>query len=173
MEGLNGDAVLNTATFNSTTCGRLEGPALMEELLDYFRAAPHQPYLLTVGTDSRQIRETCSIVSVVAVQRVGRGGRYFWRRFTRDSLPTLRRRMYMEASESLTLASELSRALDGRLEEVSGSLDLNLEIHVDVGHRGPTREMMNEIVGMIRGSGYPVRTKPDAYCAAVVADRHV
>lgn len=173
MDSSRGGAVLEQACFNNPTRGRLEGGALTDELVGYFRGDPRQPYLLTVGTDSRQLRETCSIVSVVAVQRVGHGGRYFWRRFTRESLPSLRRRMYMEASESLTLASELSRALDGRLEELPRSVELNLEIHVDVGHRGPTREMINEIVGMVRGSGYPVRTKPDAYCAAVVADRHV
>jgi len=159
--------------FNNPTCGRLDGDALTAELVRYFRAEPRRRYLLTVGTDSRQIRDTCSIVSVVAVQRLGHGGRYFWRRFSRRSLPTLRRRMYMEASESLELASDLSRSMENRLEGLSRSFDFNLEIHVDIGHRGPTREMMNEIVGMVRGSGYPVRTKPDAYCAAVVADRHV
>lgn len=159
--------------FNNPTRGRLNGHELMDELVAYLRDQPRQEYLITVGTDSRQLHEMCSMVSVVAAQRVGHGGRYFWRRFTRDRLPTLRRRMHVEATESLELASELSRLLETRLDALDRSFEFDLEIHVDIGHRGPTREMMNEIVGMIRGSGYSVRTKPHAYCAAVVADRHV
>jgi len=32
--------------------------------------------------------------------------------------------------------------------------------------------MIKEVVGMVRGSGYNAKTKPDAYGASAVADRH-
>ena len=32
--------------------------------------------------------------------------------------------------------------------------------------------MLNEVVGMIRGSGFKVKIKPEAYGAQSVADRH-
>ncbi|MBI2327054.1 ribonuclease H-like YkuK family protein [Candidatus Curtissbacteria bacterium] len=51
--------------------------------------------------------------------------------------------------------------------------DLNLEIHVDIGPNGPTREMISEIVGMIRANGFKVATKPASWGASHVADRHV
>ena len=48
----------------------------------------------------------------------------------------------------------------------------NLEIHVDVGEHGDTREMIKEIVGMVTGNGFVAKTKPDAYAASYVADKH-
>jgi len=41
-----------------------------------------------------------------------------------------------------------------------------------VGEVGPTREMIKEVVGMVTGSGFVAKTKPEAYGAAVVADKH-
>jgi len=48
-----------------------------------------------------------------------------------------------------------------------------LEIHVDIGQNGPTREMIKEIVGMIKGSGFFVKIKPEAFAAATLADKHL
>ena len=50
---------------------------------------------------------------------------------------------------------------------------LNLEIHVDIGPNGPTRELIADIVGMIRANGFKVATKPSSWGASHVADRHV
>ncbi len=51
-------------------------------------------------------------------------------------------------------------------------LEYDLEIHIDVGEHGRTRELIDEVVGYIRGSGFAVKTKPDAYAASSVADKH-
>ena len=48
----------------------------------------------------------------------------------------------------------------------------NLEIHVDVGEHGDTRNMIKEVVGMVTGNGFVAKTKPDAYAASYVADKH-
>jgi len=34
------------------------------------------------------------------------------------------------------------------------------------------KKLINEIVGMIKGSGFAVKTKPESYGASSVADRH-
>lgn len=57
-----------------------------------------------------------------------------------------------------------------RLAEVGA--DLNLEIHLDVGTNGATKSLVKEVVGMVNGSGYPCKIKPDAFGAATVADRY-
>ncbi|MGM0381018.1 MAG: ribonuclease H-like YkuK family protein [bacterium] len=160
-------------SFKNPTSGRLEGEDFLEELLDYLRRAPDKSYLLTVGTDSCQLNDCSSFVSVVAIQRVGHGGRYFWDRFYERKFEALRPRIYTEAQRSLKLATRLTSDLGDKLELMDDKFDIDWEIHVDIGSNGPTRTMINEIVGMIRGNGYTVRTKPEAYCAAVVADRHV
>ena len=43
---------------------------------------------------------------------------------------------------------------------------------MDIGRNGPTKDMIKEVVGMIKGSGYMVRIKPEAYAASTVADRY-
>lgn len=159
-------------SFKNPTCGLLEGEDFFEELLGYLRRQPDKSYLLTVGTDSCQLKDCSSFVSVVAIQRIGHGGRYFWNRFYRRKFEALRPRIYTEAEQSLKLARRLTTDLEERIENMQ-DFNIDWEIHVDIGGNGPTRDMINEIVGMIRGSGYTVRTKPEAYCAAVVADRHV
>ncbi|MFP4687622.1 MAG: ribonuclease H-like YkuK family protein [bacterium] len=158
--------------FNNPTSGFLEGGEFFEELTAYLCRAPEQKYLLTVGTDSRQLKMRSSFVSVVAIQRVGHGGRYFWHRFYRRKFRALRPRIYVEAEQSLKLATSLTADLEEYLLDQALEFDIDWEIHVDIGPNGPTSEMISEIVGMIRGCGYTVRTKPDAYCAAVVADRY-
>ena len=54
----------------------------------------------------------------------------------------------------------------------NGISNYALEIHVDIGRVGETREMLNEVVGMVRGQGFEVKIKPEAYGAACVADRY-
>jgi len=60
----------------------------------------------------------------------------------------------------------IKRALNGT------SSTYNLEIHVDVGDHGQTRDMIKEVVGMVTGNGFVAKTKPQAYGATYVADKH-
>lgn len=75
--------------------------------------------------------------------------------------------MYEEALLSLETASVVAT-----LFENYRILRYNIEIHVDIGQSGETRSMITEIVGMIQGNGYEVKTKPDSYGASKVADRY-
>ena len=79
----------------------------------------------------------------------------------------LKTRIYQEAALSLTCAQEILEVLKN-----DGYTKYDIEIHVDIGSNGKTKEMINEVVGMIRGSGFPVKTKPLSYGASKVADRH-
>lgn len=126
-------------------------------------------YEIVVGTDSHAPSGDHEIdfVSAIVVHRMGKGGRYFWKRVTEDGIYTLRDKIYKEAFLSFELTKELMKKLE---EETL--LDYNLEIHVDVGQHGKTKEIIDEVVGMIIGSGFEVRTKPDSYGASTVADKH-
>lgn len=158
--------------FHNPTLGNLMGSDVIEELISYVNREPAESYDVTIGTDSSNLRNYSSFVSVIAIHRVGHGGRYFWNRFRRDSYRDLRRRIYREATRSIELARSLTQRLESELERLPDNFDFDFKIHVDIGRNGPTHTMIQEIVGMIRGYGYSVRTKPDAYCAAVVADRY-
>ena len=48
----------------------------------------------------------------------------------------------------------------------------DFEVHIDVGENGATREMIQELVGVVRANNFEAKTKPDSYAASKVADRH-
>lgn len=156
------------STFFSPTFGEMDFMEVLARLAKYLNQNKDSQYKIIVGTDSELVNgHNADFVSAIVVHRVGFGGIYFWARLTRDNIHSLRQRMWEEANYSLILAQKLIEEF--KRKNLSCC---NLEIHVDIGKNGDTREMINEIVGMIRGNGFEVRIKPDAYGASNVADRH-
>lgn len=154
--------------FQSPTWGQLELPQLREKILNFLSSEPQAQYQLVIGTDSQPHNGLgVDFVTAIVVHRKGYGGVYFWQRRTQQKPYVLRRRMYEEATLSLTMAENII----GLLHQ-DGITRYDIEIHVDVGDFGPTREMIAEIVGMVTGNGYRVKTKPESYAASKVADRH-
>lgn len=157
-------------TFHSPTHGKLTLPEAIQKITDFAHAKPDYRYRIIIGTDS-QTRGSKAIefVTALIVHRIGGGGVYFWKKFRREKPYSLREKIYEEAVASLEFANEFLHLLKGAPE----LLQFDLEIHVDIGKGGPTREMISEVVAMIQGNGYQVKTKPEAYGASKVADRHV
>lgn len=153
--------------FNSPTLGRLDFNRLIEEIKSFAARESSDKCDLIVGSDSENHADGVDFVSAVIVYRRGSGGRYFWRKIRSEQKMEMRDRIYREAVLSLETAQLLMEVL-----KKSNLADYNLEIHVDVGANGPTRKMINEVAGMIRGSGFNVKTKPESYAASCVADRH-
>lgn len=156
--------------FFSPTRGFLSFDGVIYDLVDYMESDREAKYRLVVGTDSKTTENRSSFVSVIVIHRIGHGARYFWQRAYERRKFGLRERIYHEASLSLALAENLIERLNNALRNERANYDF--EIHVDIGKGGPTREMIREIVGMIAGNGFRVKTKPEAYGASVVADKH-
>ncbi|HEY4497529.1 MAG TPA: ribonuclease H-like YkuK family protein, partial [Candidatus Paceibacterota bacterium] len=97
------------------------------------------------------------------------GGIYFWTSFEQQSSGSLRDRIYKETMRSITLAQELR----GRLKEALGDeFFWDDQVHIDVGEHGPTKDLIDAVVGMVKGYGFDAVIKPYAFGASVVADRH-
>jgi len=105
-------------------------------------------------------------VTAIIIHRIGKGGRFYYRKQRTRSMDSLRQRIYYETSLSLEVAARLTEKLAQNNEQ-----RLNVEIHLDVGEKGETREIIKEVVGMVIGSGYDARIKPDSYGATTIADR--
>lgn len=152
--------------FVSPTEGRLTFQGMFRSLVGYVKAEPDQHYHLIIGTDSLLSDDT-TFVTAVIVHRVGRGGRYFYRRFRNRKIESLRQRILFETSLSLEAAHLITTELAR-----NGYSKLPVEIHLDVGHNGETKKIVREVVGMVSGSGFAAVIKPDAYGATKVADKH-
>lgn len=159
---------LNFDKFHSPTHGQLTFDGVLDKLIDYIEIAPGMQYELIIGTDSMPGGNAeAEFVSAIVVHRKRSGGIYFWSKRHETHLHTLRDRIFQEALSSIKLAEQLLARLKER-----NILDFNLVIHVDIGPNGETKKMVHEIVGMIKGNGFDVKTKPESYGASSVADRH-
>lgn len=159
-------------TFISPTKGKLTADQMVGELVGFMSSEPDYFYRLVVGTDSKSGKLSKSqklpFVTAVVIHRKGKGGRYFWKKNSVDKIASLRDKIYTETLLSIQMAEkivpELTKKLNGQRYK--------LEIHIDVGDAGPTREMIKEVVGMVNGNGFTAKTKPDSYAASTVADKH-
>lgn len=166
---------METKFYNSTIKKHINFDELIKEISNYINEQPKANYKITVGTDSPGVQNTF-FVTAVTVLRVGNGGRYFWTKTGQIFCHTLQERIYKEAMQSITLTQELKGRLKDKLGEDLFWPTINEEnpinIHIDVGRNGRTKDLIDSVVGMVRGYGFEAIIKPDAYCAYVVADKH-
>jgi uncharacterized protein len=154
---------------NSSLGTRLTVEEVVQEIISFMGSDLDRRYKVTIGTDSLlSANKSADFVTAIVVHRVGNGGRYFYRRFELGKFHTLRDRMIKEALISLEIAQSILTEL-----KKSPLPDFDFEIHADIGERGPTRDVIQEIVGMIRAYNFEVKIKPFSYAATNVADKHV
>ena len=151
---------------------------VVHEVIRFMNAEPGRRYKVTIGTDSERLSDgRADFVTAVVVHRVGNGGRYFWRRLELGKFHTLRDRIIKEVLISLDFGKEvlleLKRFSDGAAANAQPPVRWDFEIHADIGENGPTKAMIQEVVGMIRAHNFEAITKPGSYAASNVADRHV
>lgn len=154
--------------FHSPSKGLLDLKTLVQEVADFINEDDVHEYCVAIGSDSEQKNGTAEFVNVVTVHRKGSHGRYFWHKYKDIKVYNLHDRIFKEALYSLELAQEIVQDLKDKIEHPR----YGIEIHVDVGENGPTRDMIKEVMGMIRGNGFEAKIKPYAYGAANVADKH-
>lgn len=154
--------------FNSPTHGKVGWLGMLDRVASFIDEDAETKYRVVIGTDSGgQQRGGIDFITAIVIHRIGRGAIYFWKKTHQDHPLVLRQRMYTEALISLEMAEALIQDF-----QKLGFLRHDLEIHVDVGQAGDTRDMISELVGMIKANGFSVQTKPRAYAASTVADRH-
>lgn len=189
--------LMKNGQFRNPTLGKMNFYEVIKEITNYRNKDVESDYKIVVGTDSEERENGVDFVSVVVVHRIGKGGRYFWLRSYDKKKMEMRNRIYKEATMSLALANVLLEQVlkNNNISVASGKSIIEaikeleqspnnglyknfiftneLEIHVDIGSKGSTRTMIKEITGMIRGSGFYVKIKPEAFAAANIADKHL
>lgn len=153
-----------------TEGGSINFDELVEKLIEFVKEQPQREYKIVVGTDSKAEKKV-RFVTAVAILRIGNGARYFWTRSEEMYMPTLRDRIYKETMYSITFTQELRSRLKDKLGE-EFFWDGKISVHLDVGQNGPTKELIDAVVGMVKGYGFEAVIKPDSFGAFVVADRH-
>ncbi len=142
---------------------------VVREIYDYMSSGPQNVYKIIVGSDSQPLSsDNADFVTAIVVYRVGRGGRYFWRRVNNHKFFNLRDRILKEVMLSLETSVEILKIL-----KENKDVKFDFEVHVDVGPNGKTSELISEVTGIIRAYNFSFKTKPESYAASSVADKHV
>jgi len=139
---------------------------MMRDIVAYIKGLPTSSYKIIIGSDS-QVKSDTSFVTAVIVHRLGKGARYYYRKKTQRKIKSLRQKIFYETALSLEVGGMVHRYF-----AESGFDDLSVEIHIDIGAYGESKDLIREVVGMVTGSGFRAKIKPEAYGASSVADKH-
>lgn len=160
--------------FYSPSRGDLSINEVMEEMISYIREKPERSYDIIVGCDSSSGEEPHFPVAVV-VLRMGEGGRFFLRKISYKDRKfyNWKERILQEILLSCQMALFLRENFDKKAKKLEAPLNYQFRyIHADVGENGKTKDMIKEVVGLIRGNGFEPKIKPESFAASVVADRY-
>ncbi|WP_031516417.1 ribonuclease H-like YkuK family protein [Desulfofalx alkaliphila] len=152
--------------FISPTKGKMTFDQMMADIMKYITGLPDSSYKIIIGTDSQVRKDTCFVTAVI-VHRLGKGAKYYYRKKEERKIKSLRQKIFFETALSLEVGGLVARYLSE-----TGHEDQEVEIHIDVGKKGETKDLIREVVGMVLGSGFQPKIKPDAFGASSVADKH-
>ena len=172
----------NSLTFDENTLFRslrkdnLNFEQVCNEIIDFIRADTDSSYRISIGTDS-QVGLKTVFVSCVHIHRIGKGAIGFLHKCEMSrAVNNLREKIYIETCASLQLAYMFDESKMTRIRQSVGSgsrfKDVFFEFHIDIGKKGQTKTLINEMVGMVKGLNFVPKIKPDSYCASSFADRY-
>jgi len=171
------EEIINEGYFYSPSKGDMEFSEVIKDINSYIAAQPEFFYDIVVGCDSPSSDKPFFPIAIV-VLRKGAGGRFFLKKMHYSdnflkrfvNVPTSwKQRILQEVYLSCELALSLKEVLS---KELNGSNYQFAYIHADVGEHGKTKEMVKEVTGLIKGSGFEPMIKPYSFAASVVADRY-
>ena len=161
--------------FRSMKKDGLNFEQVFRDIMDFIRADTDSSYRISVGTDS-QVGSKTVFVSCIHVHRIGKGAIGFLHRYDiQRPVTNLREKIYLETCASIQLAYLFGEDRMKRIRQAvckNGKKEgISFEFHIDVGTKGPTKSLINEMVGMVKGLNFIPKIKPDSYCASSFADK--
>lgn len=146
------------------------------DIIEFIKADTDSSYRISVGTDS-QVGSSTVFVSCIVIHRVGKGAIGFLHKYElQRAVTNLREKIYLETCASLQLAYLFDEERMKRIMQAVGpnrrNKGVSFEFHIDIGTKGQTKSLINEMVGMVKGLNFIPKIKPDSYCASCFADKH-
>jgi len=160
--------------FYNPTRGNLPFPKVIEEMIFYISEKPEKFYDIIVGCDSSS-GEAPHFPVVIVILRTGEGGRFFLKKigYKNRKFYSWRQRILEEVLLSCDLALLLKENFEKKVKNLPKVFGYQFRyIHADVGENGATKDMIKEVIGLIRGNGFEPKIKPESFVASTVADRY-
>ena len=157
---------MRTIYFISPSRGKMTIEEMTENMKSYMEEDQQSTYKIVIGTDSHTTQQYTLFVTALIIRRMGKGARFFFRRIKSKPMMDLRHRIYRETQYSLELVDLLQ---DKGISDLLAQWPI--EIHIDIGQQGETKQLIQEVVGWVTSVGYVAKIKPDSFGASAVADR--
>jgi len=162
--------------FRSINKGEMTFKEVYSEILSFISLDTNCSYRISIGTDSQTSSKTV-LVSCILVHRIGRGAIGF---LHKSQIPrpvkSLREKIYLETCASLQIAylfdDEKIKNIINTVNSTGKSKHVYFEFHIDIGNNGPTKALISEMTGMVKGLNFVPKIKPDSFCASNFADRY-
>jgi|TARA_R110000824_G_scaffold70719_9_gene181306 predicted RNase H-related nuclease YkuK (DUF458 family) len=139
-----------------------------EDILDLVLDHGEDGGTVYIGTDSMIKKKKCIFCTAICLHGDARhSNRYFFKKIETHSkdYEVLFQRIMTEVQNSVDIGLKLLYYYP----------DMNIELHLDISKSGgntKTSKMADMLVGYAKGSGFECRTKPLAFAASSVADKH-
>lgn len=160
--------------FYSPSRGNLKLNQVIDEILHYMSEKPEMFYDIIVGCDSSSGEEPHFPVAMVILRR-GQGGKFFLKKigYQNRKFFNWKERILEEVLLSCQLALYFKENYEKKIQDFSKSFHYQFRyIHADIGENGSTRDMIKEVIGLIKGNGFEPKIKPESFVASTVADRY-
>jgi predicted RNase H-related nuclease YkuK (DUF458 family) len=163
--------------FYNVSEGSMSFETMIQRIKTFISNDPRSEYILSIGTDSQVHQHDTKFITAVHVHRVGKGA---WGCLKNTVIPrpidSLHEKISMETTLSQELAYAFTTSYLSELAEIlipfsDEGADLMFEIHLDIGRKGLTKDLIQEMTGRIQAMGIEAKIKPDSYTAFSYANR--
>ncbi len=173
---------LNQPIFHNSTQSQMTLDDVFDNILSFIKKYPVSSYKLAIGTDSH-VKSITRFVTAIHLHRIGTDGvgKGAWgcikEHVVHRRITSLREKISIETSLTQELLymidyKKVSQILDILIPYADKGADFSMEAHIDIGTKGATRELIQEMVGRFMGMGINTKIKPDSYAASSYADRY-
>ena len=152
--------------FTSPTYGKVSKQYIYNYIIECIKEnqiTKSHNYSIIVGTDSQNTYRTKMVLVICLIDK-GRGGKYFYHIDYLDKIKYLNTKIFTETEKSLEIARELNKLLH------DNDVRAEVEIHVDIGKDGKTKDLIQSILGWVTAEGFKAKIKDESYVASTIAD---
>ncbi|MDD5603226.1 MAG: ribonuclease H-like YkuK family protein [Eubacteriales bacterium] len=141
-------------------------------ILGFIRADKNSSYRISIGSDSQTAGNRTVCVSCIHIHRVGMGAIGFLKKsVVHGYMGNLHEKIYLETWMTMQLAYLFEGEKIEAVRDLLGPKVI-FEFHIDIGTNGPTKALIKEMTGMVKGLDFIPKIKPESYCASCFADRY-
>ncbi|MGM7720140.1 ribonuclease H-like YkuK family protein [Metabacillus sp. Hm71] len=165
-------------TFYNISEKKMSFQTVIERIKRFMLKDLRSEYILSIGSDSHVHQKETRFITAIHLHRKGKGA---WGCLKAHSV----KRPILSVREKISIETALSQEvayffLTKYLNVLTELLipfadegaNLLFEIHLDIGQKGMTKELIQEMTGRIEAMGVEAKIKPESYTAFSYANRY-